>query len=224
LNALKHLFGGGDVGPRPQLRDLLPCPPGEEVLLVDGGTPPVGDRVGGELAGCVVQRLERHGPEGVPFDDADPRRLPVRDGGWSAVVLLDVVDRVLDPAHALRTSGDALAPGGTLLVVQQVAPDDIDARGAWNALARLRDARHTWTPTRRQVRALAGDAGLVRDGESLWEETAPMRGGVRPDTESLLSLYLTSLEAMGGVQDGHLLVRRLALVLRPRRGGPQGGR
>ena len=216
MNPLKALFGKGETGPRPDLGALVPGGPGDDVLLVDAATPPAGEAVAADLPGCVVLRHETAGAEGVPFAEDDARRLPARDGGWSAVVLLDVVDRVLEPASALRAAAEALAPGGCLVVVQQVAPDDLDARGAWNALARLRDARHTWTPTRRQVRAVCGDAGFTREAEALWDEPADVAGAFRPETAHLARLYVASLESSGLVSGGALAGRRLALVLRPR--------
>jgi hypothetical protein len=216
LNPLKALFGKGDVGPRPELATFVPGGSGPNVLVIDGSTPPVGESLGAELPGSEIRRHEPAGADGVPFLEDDGRRPPARDGGWSAIVLVDVIDRVLEPAFALRAAAEALAPDGCLVVLQQVAPDDLDARGAWNALSRLRDARHTWTPTRRQVRATCGDAGFTRDGEALWEESMNVLPSVRPDTEALHDLYVAALERAGLLADGALTLRRLGLVLRPR--------
>ena len=216
MNPIKALFGKGEVGPRPDLATFVPGGPGDGVFVVDGSTPPVGEQMAAELVGCAWARHEPAGAEGVPFMEDDGRRVPTHDGGWSAIVLLDVIDRVLEPSFALRTAAEALSPDGCLVVIQQVAPDDLDARGAWNALARLRDARHTWTPTRRQVRATCGDAGFTREAEALWEVTATVRESIRPGQEHLLMTYIRALETSGLVSDGSMAVRRLALVLRPR--------
>jgi hypothetical protein len=164
----------------------------------------------------LVLRHELAAPQGLPFAEGDARRLPTVDGGWERIVLLDVVDGVLHPAFALSAAAEALSPDGLLVLIQQVAPDDIDARGAWNALQRLRDIRHTWTPTRRQVRAMAGDAGFIRENEALWEEEERMSDSVRPEAESLLAHYVTALETSGLVREGQATVRRLGLVLRRR--------
>jgi len=216
MNALKVLFGRGDVSPRPDLAEFAGSSPGPRMLLVDAATPPVAEAVARELPGAIVHQHETHGGEGLPFAEGGDRRLPTIDGGWERIVLLDVVDGVLHPAFALSAAAEALAPDGRLVLLQQVAPDDIDARGAWNALQRLRDARHTWTPTRRQVRAMASDAGFVREAEALWDEEARMTDSIRPDTEELLRTYLAALEVSGLVHDGMVSMRRLGLVLRPR--------
>ncbi len=218
MNPLQALFKKRETGPRPDLAAFVPGGADAaraDVLLVSGATPPAGDHLAADLAGCVVRRHEPAGAEGVPFREDDGRRLPAREAGWRAIVLLDVLDRVLEPSFALRAAAESLAPGGSLVVIQQVAPYYIEARGAWNALARLRDARHTWTPTRRQVRALCGDAGFTRETEALWDEDAGVLTVLRPDTEHLVRLYVTALEASGLVRDGRTSVRRLGLVLRP---------
>ena len=215
MNPLKALFGRGDVGPRKRVRDLLGAEVGPDVLVVDGATPPAGETERSETAAATRLVLGAE-PAGLPFLEDDGRRLPTREGGWRGIVLLDVVDRVLEPAFALRTAAQALAPGGRMVLLQHVAPDDLAARGAWNALARLRDARHTWTPTRRQVRAMAGDAGFALDEEALWEDDIVVEGGGRPETAALAALYVGALHDLRLVESGRLAARRLALVLGPR--------
>jgi len=213
---MKALFGRADVSARPNLAEFVGAEPGPRMLLVDAATPPAAEPVAHDLPGAVVHRHDLRGEEGLPFQEGDPRRLPTIDGGWERIVLLDAVDGVLHPGYALVSAAEARAPDGRLVLIQQVAPDDIDARGAWNALQRLRDVRHTWTPTRRQVRAMAGDAGFVRESEILWDEDGRMTESVRPDTEDLLRTYLAALEVSALVRDGSASVRRLGLVLRSR--------
>ncbi len=216
MNPLKSLFGRAEVTPRPDLAEFAGGTPGPRMLLVDAATPPAAEAAIVAFPGAVLQS---HGPdarEGLPILEDDGRRLPATPGGWDRIVLLDVVDGVVHPAFALTAAAEALAPDGRLVLLQQVAPDDIDARGAWNALQRLRDPRHTWTPTRRQVRALASDAGFVRENEALWDEDARMTDSVRPETEALLRTYVVALESSGLITDGVTSVRRLGLVLRPR--------
>jgi len=216
MNPLKALFGRADVTTRPDLAEFAGAAPGPRMLLIDAATPPAAESVARELSGAVVHRHEPGGTQGLPVLEDDGRRLPTVDGGWERIVLLDAVDGVVHPAFALAVAAEALSPDGRLVLVQQVAPDDIDARGAWNALQRLRDARHTWTPTRRQVRAMAGDAGFVRENEALWDVDERMTESVRPETEELLRTFLAALETSGLVHEGVTSVRRLALVLRPR--------
>jgi SAM-dependent methyltransferase len=50
------------------------------------------------------------------FARADALRLPFRDGAFSTVTALNLLDRVSDPAQALDEAARVTAPGGTLVV------------------------------------------------------------------------------------------------------------
>ena len=105
-----------------------------------------------------------------------------------------------------------LAPGGRVLLLQAVSPDDPAARADWNVLGRMRHPRHTWTPTRRQVRAFPTGVGFVRGEESLWAETVDL-SCVRDDTRDALAHFAHDIEGRGLVAGGQLAVTRLALML-----------
>ncbi len=216
MNPLSALFGRDEPGPPPDLRALLGVAADAAVLLVDGALDQDGAAVRAAFADAERVVLGAEEGVGLPSRDGDATRLPPRDGGFDALVLLDVVDRVVEPEQALRRAALSVRPGGPLLLVQAVAPDDFELRGAWNALARLRDARQTWTPTRRQVRACAADAGLVRGDEALWEESVDAAAGGRAETAELRALYAAALAESGLVRNGRLTLRRAAAVLRPR--------
>ena len=153
------------------------------------------------------------GEHGLPRHGDDPRRPPRGpSGGRPAVVLIDVLDRVVDVPHAVAAVEEVLAPGGRVLALQTVSPDDLDARADWNVIGRLRCDDHTWTPTRRQARAALAAGGLTRGAEALWAERADL-APARPGTERLYELFAAALAGGPLCVEGRFAVTRLALVL-----------
>jgi len=213
IQALKALFQKPVAELRPDLGSLLGVVAGP-VLVVDGALPAAAGWAAAPFGDTTVVRQAARGedPAGVPFAEGDPSALPPHAGGWPAIVLVDVLDRVLDPLHALTAVREALAPAGRVLLLQAVAPDDPGARADWNVLGRLRDADHTWTPTRRQLRALPAGAGLDRGTEVLWAETVEL-SGVRAETREALEAFAADVDGGGLFANGRLAVTRLALVL-----------
>ena len=213
IERLRALFSKEVAEGRPDLVALLGLAPGEDVLVVDGETDGW-SRLAADFDGAAVLRHTSEAETGLPLHERDPRRLPPREGGYAALVLVDVLDRVIDPAHSLRAAAESLAPGGRMLLLQTVAPDDFDARAAWNVLARLREPQQTWTPSRRQARAMAAGSGLCRGDEQLWAETVDVLAGTRHATADLLGLFAESLEAdFQLIESGRLSVTRMALLL-----------
>ncbi len=213
IQALRALFQKPVAEDRPDLAALLGGQlSGEDgnVLIVDGSVPPDCEWIAALFPGATLLRQSR--ADGLPFRDGETQPLPANDGGWALIVLIDVVDRVLDPAWAFRTVADALGRGGRALLVQAVAPDDAAARADWNVLGRLRNVEHTWTPTRRQVRAFPTASGFARGDEVLWAESVPLTAA-RGDTEESLRHFAADVDGGGLVSADRVAVTRLALVL-----------
>jgi hypothetical protein len=108
-----------------------------------------------------------------------------------------------------------LAPGGSLLLVQAAAPEEFEARAAWNALARLRDARHAWTPSARQLAAQVSSLPLAAERDAAWDEDVEVAATARPETATSLALMAAAaaLRQDGVVRDGALVVQRRAWLL-----------
>lgn len=217
IDALRALFQKPVADARPDLVALLGPVDGLAdggVLVVDGSQSSEGDWVAALFTGATAVRQVSLGADaaGLPFDDGCPLAIPARDGGWNVVVLVDVIDRILDAAYALDALRAALAPGGRVLMVQAVSPDDPGARADWNVLGRMRDAAHTWTPTRRQVRAVPTGVGFDRAGEALWAETVEL-SCTRDETRESLALFAHDIDGRGLIVGGRLAVTRLALVM-----------
>lgn len=181
------------------------------VLVVDG------DGSGSQFPGATVLAHVTSGGPGLPFHDRDPRRLDEKDASMKAVALLDLLDKVLDVGFAVDEARRVLAPGGRLLIVQTVAPDDYEDRAIWNALARMRDPRHTWTATARQTTAMLGGWKMPQEREAEWEESADPRATRRPDAAGSLGRMVdaaSGLAAGNVVRDGALVLVRRAFLLR----------
>jgi SAM-dependent methyltransferase len=77
--------------------------------------------------------------------DGDAHALPVPDGCADALLLLDVIEHVADPAEAIAEARRALRPGATLVLsVPRRGP--LSGLDALNAYAALRRRRPSWPP------------------------------------------------------------------------------
>jgi SAM-dependent methyltransferase len=212
VNVLRSLLGRRPARDRPDLAAWIAN--ARRVLVVDGtgpGAPPLGRA----FASARVLRHETSGTPGLPFHDRDPRRLPFADASFDAVVLADVLDKVLDAGTALDEALRMLAPAGALLLAQVVAPEEFEARAAWNALARMRDARHAWTPSARQLAAQVSGLRLAAERDASWDEDVDVSATLRPEASAELALLCAAAEQRhdGVVRDGELVAQRRAWLL-----------
>jgi SAM-dependent methyltransferase len=206
---LGSLFGKKPARGRPELAAWIAD--ASPALVVDGGA------WAATFSGARALRHETSGAPGLPFFDRDPRRLPAKDAEFAAVVLGDVLDEVIDVGFAVDEARRVLAPGGRLLIVQRVAPDDFEQRAVWNAVAVMRDARHTWTPSARQLAAIVSGVKMTLEREAEWEEDVDLLETTRPDMAARLALMRDAAAARGAtdvVRDGRLVVARRAVLLR----------
>jgi SAM-dependent methyltransferase len=180
------------------------------VLVIDGGD------VAGAIPGATVLRHETSGAPGLPFHFPDPRRLPAKDGAYRAVVLSDVLDKVIDHGAALDEVLRVLAPGGRLVVAQTLAPDDFEERAVWNAIAKMREPRHASSPSSRQVAAMVSGLGLTVLKEAAWEEACDPTVTARSAEAMRLATMLDAAVARGSdhvIRDGKLVLSRRAWLL-----------
>jgi hypothetical protein len=132
---------------------------------------------------------------------------------------VEVLDKVIDTGAALDEARRVLAPDGLVLLVQTVAPEDFEQRAIWNAVASMRDARHTTSPSPKQFSAMVSGGGMDVLREASWEETADPMTTARPAVVRELATMLAAAvarEATSVVRDGALVLARRAALLRRR--------
>lgn len=218
MNVLGSLFGGRQ--PRNRPRDLESWIAGAGgILIVDGSGPGV-EPPAEMFPEQTVLRHETCGGPGLPFDDRDPRRLPLPGGDankrYGAIVLADVLDEVLDVGFAIDDAWRTVISGASLIVVQTVAPEDYEERAIWNAIARMRDPRHTWTPSSKQLTTLYSGLSMTMKEDAEWDELIDPTTTLRPDVADRLALMVAAAaarEATSVVRDGALVVARRATLL-----------
>lgn len=87
----------------------------------------------------------------VSFVEGDATALPVEDASFDLVATIRSLHHIADPVGAIAELARAVRPGGTVLLIDQIAPDDEAEAAAIHAFERARDASHT---------RLLGDAEL----------------------------------------------------------------
>jgi len=161
-----------------QLLTRFAPPPG---LLVEGG---VGSsrnlvefhRLGYETTGLdvmpeAVELARERGVDGVQLHDLEDA-WPVEEGSARAVVLLDVIEHLAEPAVALEHAWRVLHPGGALIVTVPAYPA---LYGDWD-----RALGHYRRYTRKMLKAQAAQAGFQVRLLSHWNSfTLPAAIAVR---------------------------------------------
>jgi hypothetical protein len=188
-------------------------------LVVDGSGPGL-ESAETMFPGRPSLRHETSGGRGLPFHFPDQRRLAPPGDEVSlhgAIALVDVLDKVIDVGPAVDDAVRLLTADGVLVVVQSVAPDDFEQRAVWNAVARLRDPRQTWTPSARQFATIASGLGLRPDREATWSESVDAATTLRPELATQLASLVADADARSAtevVRDGAFHVVRRAVLLR----------
>jgi SAM-dependent methyltransferase len=120
--------------------------------------------------------------------DGDAEALPVPDGCADAVLLLDVLEHLADPGHALDEARRALGPGGTVIVSvpHRGALHRLDALNAYTALRRRRP---TWPP----LDPATGSAGGMHRHFRAGELQALLTPGFQIETVTRTGLGLEEL-------------------------------
>lgn len=110
------------------------------------------------------------GDDRVHLVRARAERLPFAAGSFDAAVVRLALHHFLDPAAVLGAVRSALAPGGRLIVLDLLAPEDSGAAALRDALERLRDPSHTAFLSRPSMLAHIEGAGFRLCDEQLWSQ------------------------------------------------------
>jgi ubiquinone/menaquinone biosynthesis C-methylase UbiE len=108
------------------------------------------------------RRLARErGLSNVRFREGDAARLPFADGAFDVVTSRLSAHHYARPEAAIREAARVLRPGGRLLLVDSVAPEDPAQDTFLNAIELLRDPSHVRDHTVGQWSAMCEAAGLA---------------------------------------------------------------
>lgn len=96
----------------------------------------------------------------VTFAEGDATALPVEDASFDLAATIRSLHHIADPAAAVAELARAVRPGGTVLVVDQIAPEDEAEAAAVHAFEVARDPSHTRLLPDAELRALFAAHGL----------------------------------------------------------------
>lgn len=128
---------------------------------------------------AVAARLAaERGVANVTFTEASAQALPLPDGTFDVAVSRFSIHHWPDPVAGLSEAARVLRPGGRIVLVDLVAPEDARLDGFLNAVELLRDPTHGRSPRASDWRAALVAAGLEGDIVREWR--------FRHDTEDWL--------------------------------------
>lgn len=138
------------------------CGPGHTTLAL---APHAGAVVGLDLSAAMLTQGRRlaaeRGLANLTFEQGDVEQLPFADASFDTVTSRFSAHHYPDPAAALAQIARVLAPGGTFLLVDTVAPETPVADTYLNAVEVLRDPSHARNHTTAQWLAMLAAAGLT---------------------------------------------------------------
>lgn len=134
--------------------------------------PKVGSVIGVDLTLAMLAQARKLGRErelaNVTFERADVERLPYPDASFDLVTSRYSAHHYPHPQAAIREFARVLQPGGTLLLVDVVAPDAAASDTFLNAIELLRDPSHVRDHTPAQWLAFCQVSGLQAEITGSW--------------------------------------------------------
>ena len=167
-----------------RLRRLLTLAGGERVLDVGAGAgalaialgPLVRHVVGVDIVPELLAEGRKRAPANVELVEADATALPYERGSFDLVCTARTLHHLPRPEVVLAEMSRVLRPGGTMLVVDQLAPNDSLAAIELNRFERARDPSTTRILADVDLRGLFEANGLVlRQAEVVRENRDPAR-------------------------------------------------
>jgi ubiquinone/menaquinone biosynthesis C-methylase UbiE len=160
--------------------------------------------------------LTEQGVTNATYVVADAERLPFLDASFDLVTVRIAPHHYADAPRAAREMARVLTPGGRLLFIDNIAPEDPDLDRIMNDWERRRDHSHVRAYTKTEWRSMLAEAGLNVSRAEKRRKAYAFAGWVErmsvPDAEraSLEADMLAAPSRVGDYfeiqeQDGHVL-------------------
>jgi len=154
----------------------LGCGAGATALALAGGAREVvALDLTHEMLERVAEQARARGLDHLTPREGNAEALPYPDGHFDVVACRLCAHHFAHPARAVHEAARVLAPGGRLVWVDIVAPEDPALDTFLNTIELLRDPSHVRDHTLAQWQSMLADAGLALDGEETW--TMPQEFG-----------------------------------------------
>lgn len=148
--------------------------------------------------------LTEQGVTNATYVIADAERLPFLDASFDLVTVRIAPHHYPDAPRAAHEMARVLTPGGRLLFIDNIAPEDRALDQSMNEWERRRDPSHVRAYTATEWRALLEEAGLTSTRSETRRKTYPFAGWVErmrlPDDERA-ALEADMLAAQPHVRD-----------------------
>src|SRR5918997_1524987 len=154
------------------MMDTLDPGPHDAVLDVAAGTGHLGRAIAPRVR-CVVcldltpgmlhegeQAAQREGLTNITFLRGAAENLPYPQSAFDAVVSRFAVHHFVEPLVQVREMVRVCRPGGKVVLIDLVAPEEKGEAAAYNRLERLRDPSHTLALSTEELRGVLESCGL----------------------------------------------------------------
>ena len=164
---------------RERLRRLLTLTGEERVLDVGTGAgafaialaPLVREVVGVDIVPELLEEARKRAPKNVEFVEADATALPYERGFFDLVCTAGALHHLARPELVLAELNRVLRPGGSMLVVDQIASNDPLAAIELNRFDQTRDPSTTRVLADVDLRGLFDANGLVLKHSEIFRES-----------------------------------------------------
>lgn len=197
------------AGVKPVDRVLdVACGPGAFVLAA---APRVRFARGIDLTPGMLRQARQfqreRGIENVGFDRGEAEHLPYADGTFDLVSCQFAFHHMPHPEASLREMVRVTRPGGHLLIVDSLGPEDAATLELRDRIERLRDASHTNSLSAASCLALFEKHGLVVRKQKVqkWSHSLSewmLRAGVKPSDKTYQAVRRAIEESMPGDRAG----------------------
>ncbi len=113
-----------------------------------------------EMLSAAERFIREKGATNVSFREADACTLPFADAAFDLVTCRVAPHHFADVGRFVRECARVVKPGGRVIVIDNLAPDDPDAAAHFNAIEKTRDPSHQRAYNEAEWVAFFRDAGL----------------------------------------------------------------